>query len=105
MKTEWQRQMDRDRRDKAFLKWAVALFFAAIFLTVVFFAVGCAGPVVPGKVESRTVAFEGEEQNAGVLMVFAKRGALLTERKKAEYDALVALYGRGTVGQDRKSVV
>jgi len=95
MKTSWERQEEKSRRDAVLLKWAFGLFFAAIVLIIVFFAVGCSSPVIPGRVESTAVAYEGNQQNAGVLAV-TDQGAVLTEHKKAEYDALVARYGRGT---------
>lgn len=95
MKTHWERQQAKESRDRAVLKWAFGLFFTAVVLIVVFFAAGCAGPVIPHRVESTVIAFEGNEQNAGVLAV-SDQGAILTEHKKAEYDGLVERYGRGT---------
>lgn len=85
-------------RNRAIAKWVIAVLFAGAVLWVVLLVTGCTGPVVPKAVASRTVAFDGNEQNAGVLKSWPKKGALITDHKKAEYDALVRLYGRGTVG-------
>lgn len=81
--------------------WKVIFTFVAIILIIVwaFFVSGCAGTVRPDRVESATIAYdESGEQNAGVLKVWADKGALLTEAKKREYDALLARYGKGTAG-------
>lgn len=71
---------------------AVALAVTVVCCT------GCSSTVIPGTVESRTIAYDGDEQNAGVLLVWPGKGALITDGKKAEYDALVVIYGRGTEG-------
>lgn len=78
-------------------KWVFALLFTAVVCSIAWLSAGCAGPVTPDRVASRTIAFDGGEQNAGVLKAWPG-GALLTDNKKAEYDALVALYGRGIEG-------
>lgn len=80
---------------------AKCIFFAVFLVFVLVLVqlwVGCAGPVIPEKVEASTIAYDGTEQTAGVLKVWPGRGAILSDTKKAEYDALVELYGRGTVG-------
>lgn len=81
------------------IKWAAVAFFAVIVGIWLLFITGCAGPIIPKRVEASTAAFdEHGNQTAGVLKVWPGKGALLTESKKAEYDALVAVYGRGTEG-------
>jgi hypothetical protein len=80
---------------------AKAVFTVLFFALVVWIAAsmsGCASTVIAEPVASRTIAFDGGEQTAGVLKVWPGRGALITDSKKAEYDALVAIYGRGTDG-------
>lgn len=78
------------------VKW---LLLIVVLVAILFTVLGCQGrATVPRVVESSTIAYEGNEQNAGVLKTWPKKGALLTDRKKAEYDALVERYGAGTVG-------
>lgn len=77
-------------------KWVLGLLFLGLMIAVVVFSAGCGSTtVVPARVEAKEIAFEGNEQNAGLLGPTA-HGWFLTEHKKAEYDALVALYGQGT---------
>jgi len=80
-------------------KWIIGFVLLVGFITVAFYSSGCSSTVVPNQVASRTIAFDGAEQNAGVLKVWPN-AALITEAKKSEYDALVALYGRGTAGHE-----
>lgn len=81
-----------------FWRWVAAFVLAILLIWLGGFLLGCTGTVVPKPVTSSSVAYEGNEQNAGVLKVWPGKGALLTERKKTEYDALVGLYGHGTKG-------
>lgn len=80
--------------------WKCWLTFVAVILIIwLAFAVqGCAGPVIPKTVASSSIAFDGNEQNAGLLISWPGKGGLLTDSKKAEYDALVRIYGHGTEG-------
>lgn len=85
-------------RNRLIAKWVIALIFAGAVLLTVLFITGCRATVHPDTVRSTTIAYEGGEQNAGVLISWPGKGALLTDRKKGEYDKLVALYGKGTEG-------
>lgn len=85
-------------RNRAIAKWVFIVGFTILVLWIASLLSGCSSPVIPKSVASRTVAYDGNEQNAGVLKVWPGKGALLTDRKKVEYDSLVRLYGRGTVG-------
>lgn len=77
------------RRMLAFLVMLALVLAWAVFVS------GCSSTVIPQRVEATEVAFEGNTQNAGVLAV-DRSGAVITERKRAEYLALVKVYGRGT---------
>lgn len=80
---------------RAVAKWVMAVIFALVVLWVVMLVTSCSSTVIPRPVDAGTVALEGNNQDAGVLSI-DDQGAIITEHKKAEYDALVALYGRGT---------
>lgn len=79
-------------------RWALAFALVIAAITWAFFVSGCTSPVVPHTVTAGAIAWDGADQNAGVLEAWPGKGALITETKKAEWDALVARYGRGTVG-------
>lgn len=79
-------------------KWVLSLLFIALTTAVVVFATGCSSTVAPAAVVARAIAFDGAEQNAGVLKGWPGKGALITDAKKTEYDALVAFYKHGSVG-------
>ena len=80
---------------RALAKSIFACAFLLLTILIVISFVGCASPVIPGRVEAAEIAWNGSSQNAGVLAQ-TKEYVLLTPRKKAEYDALVAIYARGT---------
>lgn len=83
------------RREVA--KWVVIALFTAVVAWWTVFLTGCGShPVVAKPVESATIAYDGNEQTAGFLGFAPDGSGILTESKKAEYDALVRLYGRGT---------
>jgi hypothetical protein len=73
----------------------IAALIAAAAI-IAFFNSGCVSPTIPEPVRSSEIAFEGENQNAGILKVWPDGMALITEKKKAEYDELVQIYGAGT---------
>lgn len=81
-------------------RWFAGFVLVIILIWLGGLLLGCTGPVIPHPVASSSIAWEGNEHNAGVLKVWPNKGALLTERKKAEYDALVDRYGHGTQGHE-----
>ncbi len=86
-------------RNRLIAKWVFGVLFLCVALYVASLFAGCQiRPVIPASVSSRTIAYDGDEQTAGVLKTWPGKGALLSDSKKDEYDALVRLYGRGTVG-------
>ena len=73
--------------------WMLALFMALSLLILGLFA-GCASTVTPEPVPiTKEVAFDGAEQNAGIVAVQADGAFIVTERVRARYNALIAEYG------------
>ena len=73
--------------------WMLALFMALSLLILGLFA-GCASTVTPEPVPiTKEVAFDGGEQNAGILAVQADGAFVVTERVRARYNALIGEYG------------
>jgi hypothetical protein len=91
------------RRPRFFLDFqpiwkAVSSFFLVVVIIIwAFFVSSCSSTVHPARVEAVSIAYDGNSQNAGVLKTWPNGGALLTEAKKAEYDALARRYANGVV--------
>ena len=73
--------------------WMLALFMALSLLILGLFA-GCASTVTPEPVPiTREIAFDGAEQNAGIVAVQADGSFVVTERVRARYNILIGEYG------------
>lgn len=67
----------------------------ALLLLVLAFSVlcvGCSTPVVPEKVSSTEISFDGNDQTSGIVRS-TPNGFIVTLNFRARYNALIALYG------------
>ena len=73
--------------------WMLALFMALSLLILGLFA-GCASTVTPEPVPiTSEIAFDGSEQNAGIVAVQADGSFVVTDRVRARYNILIGEYG------------
>lgn len=73
--------------------WMLALFMALSLLILGLFA-GCASTVTPEPVPiTSEIAFDGAEQNAGIVAVQADGSFVVTDRVRARYNILIGEYG------------
>lgn len=73
--------------------WLLAIFFVLALLIVSLLG-GCASTVVPDPVPiSDSTAFDGAEQNAGIVAVLEDGNFLVTPRVRVRYNTLIEEYG------------
>jgi len=73
------------------LRWSLVAVMA-IGILLAMHLCGCSA-VVPKTVVADTVAFDGNEQNAGIVGVALSGSFIITANKRAHYNQLVAIYG------------
>jgi hypothetical protein len=85
--------------EKTFREYAPFLAIAAgVFVCLIL--IGC-GTVTPKIVESQTIAFDGDSQNAGIISKLPDGSYLITANARQKYDSLIAKWA--TDGLIRKA--
>lgn len=85
--------MNTRRHSDSSPQFILGLFMVLSLLILALFG-GCASTVVPDPIPiSDTAAFDGSEQNAGIVAVLEDGNFLVTPRVRVRYNTLIEEYG------------
>lgn len=79
------------------VRWSWVALVAACILGWI--ALGClagCGTVIPPTVTADEIAYDGNEQNAGIVGVAENQSIIITASKREYYNSLIAIYGAAT---------